>query len=142
MSIFPDNLNDEDIITNDNEQLEVFKEYAIDFETGQFLYDELGENIIIEKDEAIKVWCWMALQTEKYKYKIYNKFGNEFNTLRGKGFTKELVGAEMFRFAEECLLVNKYIKEILSVETDLTHDILHTKVRIRTVYNGEVEVSV
>lgn len=49
--------------------LPLFKEMAIDFETGEIL-TENGEIIILEGKEALNVWIWKALKTERNRFKI------------------------------------------------------------------------
>ncbi|MCD3223933.1 DUF2634 domain-containing protein [Clostridium botulinum] len=143
MNIFPENiLNNETEDIENTKELEDFREYAIDFKKGELILDELGRNVIVEGNEAIKVWIWKALQTVKYRYKAYDKFGNEFETVIGKGFSKAFVDAEMDRFAKECLLVNSYILDVNNVDTDLSNDTLKIKVQVKTIYDKEVEVIV
>lgn len=143
MSIFPE---DAEIInemyTIDDTELPIFKEYAIDFSTGQFLYNDIGKNIIVEKNEALKVWIWCALQTERFKYKIFNNnYGNDFETIIGKGYNTELTDAELARMVEECLLVNNYITSVESTNIQLEGSKLSISVSVKTVY-GEVNIDV
>ncbi|KEI18198.1 DUF2634 domain-containing protein [Clostridium botulinum C] len=145
MSIFPDNiLNDEIDVTNDIGELETFKEYAIDFENETLLTNELGENIIVEKDEAIKVWIWKAIHVKRDKFKIYSRnYGNDFEELLiGKQFTREFIESEMYRMLSECLLVNKYILSIENFNLDFNKDTLLTSIKVNTIYNKGVEVNV
>lgn len=140
MSIFPELI--EEIQIENNEQLPIFREYAINFNCGAFLYTEDGKNIILEKNEAIKVWIWKALQVNRNRYSIYSdNYGNEFEELIGKGYSKELIDSEMIRLVEECLLINRYIKSVENVTTTFEGSKVIVVVKVKTVY-GEVEVSV
>lgn len=145
MSIFPEDIreNTEEINeTLHKEELKLYKEYAIDFNTGQFLYDDIGKNIIVEKNEAIKIWIWKALQTTRNRYLIYsNNYGHDFETIIGKGYNKDLINSELERLIEECLLSNPYITEILEINTDFKGSKLYINVIVKTIY-GEVNVDV
>lgn len=46
--------------------IEIPKEYGIDFTTGQLT----GQ--IVEGIEAIKVWIWNCLHTQRFRYPIYS----------------------------------------------------------------------
>ncbi|WP_051539884.1 DUF2634 domain-containing protein [Clostridium ihumii] len=140
MSIFPEFI--EEIQIENNEQLPMFREYAINFNDGSFLYTENGKNIILQKNEAIKVWIWKALQVNRNKYRIYSKnYGNEFEELIGKGYSKEFIDSEIYRLVEECLLVNRYIKSIEGVESKFEGSKVIATIKIKTVY-GEVKLDV
>ncbi|MBO0537905.1 DUF2634 domain-containing protein [Clostridium botulinum] len=145
MSIFPDETieNAEGITeTLHKEELKLYKEYATDFNTGQFLYDDTGKNIIVEKNEAIKIWIWKALQTSRNRYLIYSSnYGHDFETIIGKGYNKNLINSELERLIEECLLANPYITEILEINTDFKGSKLYIYVTVKTVY-GTVNVDV
>ncbi|MHB9947320.1 terminase [Clostridium botulinum] len=145
MSIFPDDTieNTEEINeTLHKEELKLYKEYAIDFDTGQFLYDDTGKNIIVGKNEAIKIWIWKVLQTSRNRYLIYSSnYGHDFETIIGKGYNKNLINSELERLIEECLLANPYITEILEINTDFKGSKLYIYVTVKTVY-GTVNVDV
>lgn len=47
-------------------------EYGYDFEKHRFRYDENGNNITVTEDEALKVWIYKALMTERYRYLAYH----------------------------------------------------------------------
>ena len=145
MSIFPeDTIENEEEINEilHKEQLKLYKEYAIDFNTGQFVYDDPGENIIVEKNEAIKIWIWKALQTSRNRYLIYSSnYGHDFETIIGKGYNKNLINSELERLIEECLLSNPYIIEIVQIRTNFYGSNLHIDVTVKTVY-GEVNLGV
>lgn len=146
MSIFPANadisIEEEREIENIEEELPIFKEYKIKFLTSELLLNEKGENIIVEKDEALKIWIWKVLQTSKNKYKIYsNNYGNSLETLVGKGYSKEFINSEVNRYLEECLLANPYIKSIENINVNFEGSKLTINVKTKTIY-GEVEASV
>lgn len=83
------------------------REYGIDFSTGQLT------GRVVEGLEAVKVWTWLALQTQRYRYYIYSwDYGQEFEDLIGKGYSKDYTSTELKRMTEECLTVNPWITGI------------------------------
>ena len=145
MSIFPENieeLNENIEETIQQNELPVFKEYAIDFITGELITNEQGENIVLEKKEALKIWIWAVLQVTKNRYKIYSSnYGNELESLISKDYSKELIDSEVTRYMEECLLANPYIKSVENVNVNFEGSKLNIKVKVKTIY-GEVETDV
>lgn len=141
LSIFPEHIEELNESIQQN-KLPIFKEYEIDFLTGELILNEQGENVVIEKNEALKIWIWKVLQTNKFKYKIYgDNYGNELETLIGKGYSKELIDSEVTRYMEECLLANPYIKSVESINVEFEGSKLKINVKAKTIY-GEVEASV
>ena len=70
MSILPsflEELSNVDIAESEETKvIEVPREYGIDFATGQLT----GK--IVEGLEAIKVWVWLCLHTERFRHAIYS----------------------------------------------------------------------
>lgn len=111
------------------EESQLLREYEVDFKTGQLT------GHIVEGIEAIKVWIWFALQTPRYRYYVYTwDYGNEFEDLIGQRYTEEYVAAEAKRMTEECLLVNKKIKEIVDFSVNVKNDILTISFIANTIY--------
>jgi len=125
-----------------NVNLPLFKEFAIDFDNGHFLYDQWGKNIIWEGNQALKVWVWLALQTDRDLYKIYStNYGHEFESIIGQGYNQGLIMSEMDRLIRECVLTNPYIIDVRNVEVDFQASKLIINVSLLTIY-GEVDVNV
>ena len=105
-----------DIQTTTNEELPIFREVLIDFETGAPVMNN-GNFIIVEKNEALKVWGWKALNTERYKYSGYSwNYGSEFESLITMGLSPEAMEEELKRQAEEVLKSNQYITGVKSID--------------------------
>lgn len=124
-----------------NDPLPMFREVAWDFD-NDFPIIENGDFKEIEGIEAIKVWCYKAIKTNRYEHSIYSwDYGCEISELIGRGYTKGLIEAETERYIKEALLINKYIIDV-SV-TDITFDetLLTVTVKIETIY-GEGEVKI
>lgn len=110
MSIFP--FLNTDITAAVTEELPVFKEYAYDFENN-CLKRRNGNTYLVEKNEALKIWIYKALTTERFRYLAYtNSFGNEVHTLIGFTMNSEITYSELRRFIVEALMVNPYIEEL------------------------------
>ena len=90
MSIFPfiNTKLDTDQVTINN--LPVFKEFAYDFHNNCLLRKADGAPYLIEKNEALKIWIYKALLTERFIYVAYDTdFGSEINTLVGQNYNTE-----------------------------------------------------
>ena len=119
----------------------LYKEIAWDFESNQPIIEN-GEFKIVEENEAIKVWVYLALLTNNKQYPIYSwDYGTEVKELMGKNYTKALIEAEAKRLIEECLLINPYILEVEVVNTSFVDSALTCDIKITTIY-GDMEVNI
>jgi hypothetical protein len=107
---------------NEEQELETFREYAIDLDTGEPLLKN-GEIIILEENEALKVWIWKAIKTERYKYKAYSdSYGNEMHEEIGTVYNSSIKRQMLFSEIQDCLLVNPYVERVHSFDTELSED--------------------
>ncbi len=87
--------------------IEIPKEYGVDFKTGQLT----GE--IVEGIEAVKVWIWFCLHTQRFRYPIYSwNYGADLEQYVGQSVTEEFLNADCEDEIREALLVNTYITDI------------------------------
>lgn len=95
-------------------ELPMLKEYAYDFEKNELLLDADGRTYMAEGNEALRIWIFKALITERFHYTAYSfAFGSEFqDQVIGKSMNVEIVKLEMERFIIEALMVNPYIKRL------------------------------
>lgn len=143
MSIFPQiNVPVDTIIqATQNTNLPLLKEYAWDYKNNDFLLKN-GKFVIVEGLEAIKVWIWKALQTQRYKYLAYTwQYGNEIENAIGQGLSNSATQAEVKRYVEECLSINPYIQGMTSFALNLDGSNANLSLTILTVY-GEVTINV
>ena len=108
-SIFPSFVEEVKAIEqNQNNTLPVAKEIAIDFSTGNTIIKD-NDYVIVEKDEAIKVWCYYALKIAKGRFLAFtNNYGSELEEkIIGKQYNSDTY-SKVKRIVEDCLLVNKY----------------------------------
>lgn len=121
-------------------ELPLFKEMAIDFETGEPIIKN-NEIVALEGSEALKVWIWRALKTERYKYKVYsNNYGNELKEQLGTIYDKTIKDAILENEIRECLGVNPYITRLHSFSIETPEGMQHPYIyfSIDTVY-GTIE---
>ncbi|WP_339102137.1 DUF2634 domain-containing protein [Clostridioides difficile] len=140
-TIFPFIGVPEDYILPKTEELPIFREVAWDFEKDEPILEN-GDFKIIEKNEAIKVWVYKCIKTNKNEHEIYSlEYGTELSELIGQKYTKGLTESEASRFIKEALLINPYILEVNVKSANFNRDILGAYIKISTIY-GEVEINV
>ena len=124
------------------QELPTFKEFDWDFENNCFKYDKSGHHILLEGAEAIKVWIYKALATERYRYEAYSwQYGIELKPFIGMVMGVEERISELKRIIIECLMVNPYIISVDNFEFTQEGASSNVTIELTTVY-GEVGVSV
>ncbi|WP_010500667.1 DUF2634 domain-containing protein [Paenibacillus elgii] len=124
-----------------NKELPLFKEYAWNFETGEYLLHD-GKMMVIEGNEALKVWIYKALRTDRYKHLAYSwNFGHEFERIIGSTFSPSAIQSEMERYVKEALTVNPYIKDVFNIRTKIDGDTVNVECTVTTIY-GVMKVDV
>lgn len=97
-TIFPFIGVPEDYILPKTEELPIFREVAWDFEKDEPILEK-GDFKIIEKKEALKVWIYKCIKTNRYEHEIYSlEYGTELSELIGQKYTKGLTESEASRF--------------------------------------------
>ncbi|WP_080965307.1 DUF2634 domain-containing protein [Clostridium novyi] len=145
MSILP---NDTEILdkaiqetTQEGEELPLCKEYAWDFDKNKFILEN-GKFKVVEGNEALKVWIWKALKTERYRHLAYSwNYGHELHSLVGKGLSNAALKLEVERYIKEALLINPYLKDIYNLNITIEGAKLDIDFTVSTIY-GEVNISV
>ena len=139
-SIFPSFVDEVRAIEqNQNNTLPVAKEIAIDFITGEPIIKN-NDYVIVEKNEAIKVWCYYALKIAKGRFLAFtNNYGSELEEkIIGKQYNSD-THSKVKRIVEDCLLVNKYIKSIDDITVSF-NDKINIEIELTTVYEKGVTV--
>ena len=132
--IFPFINGDDGIPDNNYADLPVYKECAWDFVNDKAIFVD-GSPKIVYKNEAIKVWIYKAIKTNRYQHEIYSwDYGSEIESLIGKGFEVGFIKSETQRYIEEALLVNPYITKINKIDVEFNKDVLTAYVDLETVY--------
>lgn len=133
MSLFP-------LIRSVEEQVmptpKAYKEYEFNFETGKMT----GK--LLEGKEALKMWIYKALLTQRYRYTIYSwDFGQDLEELIGQGYEKGFIQSEVERRIKDCLLINNNIKDCTNFNINLEQDQLQVDFKVTTTF-GEVDINV
>ena len=138
MSILPSflqELSDARAIREDDSQVvKVPKEYGIDFQTGQLT----GK--IVEGLEAIKVWIWLCMHTERFRHAIYSAdYGTSLEQYIGHMLSEEYINTDCESEISDALLINEYIESIEDFEAVRNSDSLNISFRVVTKF-GSLEV--
>ena len=143
MSIFPF-MNIEDIesnIENSIDELPMYYEVGWDYIKDEPLIEN-NEFVIVEGNNAIKVWIYKVIKTVRYQYPIYSwDYGCEISSLIGQKYTKGLTKSEAERYIKEAILINPYITDVKIIDINFSEDILSVSIQVDTIY-GEVNVNV
>ncbi len=118
-----------------SEVMTIPKEYGVDFSTGKLT----GK--IVEGIEALKVWAWNCIKTERYRYPIYSwQYGTEYEQYIGQTVTDEYLQNDCYTETQEALMANPYITSIDDFNAEIKGDRLHISFKLNTVL-GSTEVS-
>ena len=126
------------------EEMPTFKEYAIDFKTGEYIKDENNDIKVLEKNEALKVWIFKALKTERFRYVDVHSdnYGSELETNIGTIYQKSVKDALMINQIRNTLLVNPYILECYNFDISNENEYVpQITFNVITIY-GETEMEV
>ena len=126
------------------EEMPIFKEYAIDFKTGEYIKDENNDIKVLEKNEALKVWIFKALKTERFRYVDVHSdsYGSELETNIGSIYQKSVKDALMINQIRDTLLVNPYILECYNFDISNENEYVpQITFNVKTVY-GKLEMEV
>ena len=138
MSILPSFLEEfSNIDAAENEEtkvIEVPHEYGIDFTTGQLT----GK--IVEGLEAIKVWVWLCMHTERFRHAIYSSdYGTSLEQYFGHVLSDEYINTDCESEITDALLMNEYIESVEDFEVVRNSDSLDINFRVVTKF-GSLEV--
>ena len=123
--------------------LPIPRDIAIDFATGEPIIKN-NDFVVVEKDEAIKVWCYYALKINRDKFIIYSpQYGSTLEDLIGNNYI-DAYKYELEKRVTDCLLVSHYIKSVDKVEANVDSETgeLTGDIYITTIYSEGVEVNV
>lgn len=138
MSILPSFLQElsdtKTIKEEDSQVVKVPREYGIDFQTGQLT----GK--IVEGLEAIKVWIWLCMHTERFRHAIYSAdYGTSLEQYIGHMLSEEYINTDCESEISDALLINEYIESIEDFEAVRNSDSLNISFRVVTKF-GSIEV--
>lgn len=138
MSILPSflqELSDTKTVKEDDSQVvKVPREYGINFATGQLT----GK--IVEGLEAIKVWIWLCMHTERFRHAIYSAdYGTSLEQYIGHMLSEEYINTDCESEISDALLINEFIESIEDFEAVRNSDSLNISFRVVTKF-GSIEV--
>lgn len=119
-------------------ELPEFREYAFDFSKDEFIVEN-GRLAIVTQKEAIKVWAYKALITERYRYRAYfDDYGAELEHFIGTVTNDGVEAIEVFRYIEEALLVNPYITDVNILGIEQTKKKITLNIELITIYGDTI----
>lgn len=136
MSLFP--FMTKEVDTRSIKTIDIHKEYEYeyDFQEGKLT----GK--MIEGKEALKIWIYKALLTNRYIYPIYSwDYGQDLEELIGQGYQTDFIKSEVERRIQECLMINEHIKGCHNFDISLINDKLQISFTVNTTF-GEVAINV
>ena len=134
MSILPSFLEAVSREREEKEVLKMPKEYGINFSTGQLT----GK--IVEGLEAIKVWVWLCLHTERFRHAIYSAdYGTSLEQYFGQSLTDEYISTDCGSEISEALLINEHIQSIEDFLVEKERELLKINFKVITKF-GNLEV--
>lgn len=105
----------------------------MNFETGQ-LTD------LVSGKEAVKVWIWKCLMTERYWYPVYSwAYGSELYKYIGKTLTHEYINTDVRLALQDALLINPEIHALLGFSGSIEGDLLKISFTVETDY-GDISI--
>lgn len=132
------------------ETLPLLKEFGWDFVHDTFLYNNDGTLKEVIENEALKVWIYKALKTERYRHEAYlhgiynndSNYGVELEQYIGNYSNTNKTATLICKRIKECLSINPYIKTIDYVKiVDIDGDKLTIQLQITSIY-GNLETSI
>lgn len=122
-------------VTATKEDIPIYREVAWDYEKNKPVIEN-GDFKIVEGNEAVKSWCYRALQVTRYKYKIHTSdYGAEFENLISTQYSNIVTKAECTRYIKECLLINPYIRDVTNIECEFKGTLLSVNCNVVTLYS-------
>lgn len=123
------------------DRLPICREIAWDFARGTPVFSG-GRPVEVTGAEAVKVWVWKTLMTERYRFEIYTwDYGSELQRLIGQTYDQAVKESEAARYVREALLINPYITAVTDISASFLDARLTVTCTVNTIY-GEVDVNV
>ena len=111
--------------------LPLFKEMAINFENGEVITKK-GEIVILEGKEALNVWIWKVLKTERNRFKAYSSnFGSDIYKEIGYVYDRVIKEQLIINEIIDTLLVNPYITNVYDFEITYSDDDLTLNINFK-----------
>lgn len=120
------------------------QEWAYDFENNELMTDENGLPYLVSGNEALKIWLFWAIITERYRWKANSRdYGTEIDRMIGINASQAIKSSELERTIREAIGICQYVKTIESIDIALEDSVVVVDVKIKSVYQeGWVELHV
>lgn len=124
--------------------LPMLQEWAYDFENNELLTDENGLPYLVSGNEALKIWLFWAVITERYRWKANsNDYGTEIDRMIGINASQAIKSSELERTIREAIEICQYVKSIKNLDLTLEDGVVVVDVTLKSVYQeGWVELHV
>ena len=123
----------------EQQELPLYTEAAWNFSTNTPIWRG-GNPVLVTGADAVLVWAWNALHTERFAHDIYSQdYGQDVSELIGRGYSDEVKHQEAVRCVQETLLINPYITAVEQVCVGFSGSTLSLTCKIKTIY-GEVQL--
>lgn len=130
--------------TNTAGDLPMLQEWAYDFENNELLTDENGLPYLVSGNEALKIWLFWAVITERYRWKANSRdYGTEIDRMIGINASQAIKSSELERTIREAIEICQYVKSIDSIDLTLEDGVVVVDIVVKSVYQeGWVELHV
>lgn len=127
-----------------SDELPMLQEWAYDFAANEFLLDEMGSPYLVEGNEALKIWLYWAVTTQKDRWRANSSdYGTEIERMMGLPVTTAIKSSELERTIREAVAISPYVKRIESITLAVDNGVVTATVTVESVYErGRVSVSV
>jgi len=133
--IFPDEVDYTEVAES---ELPIYKDWAVDFENGCLLIEN-GKPSVVEGLEALAVWIYKALKTERGLYLAYSDdFGEEFPALIGET-DREYIERLLMSMISDALTVSPYILDVEGYSFAYDGSTVSASFTVNTVYGATYE---
>ena len=127
--------------TTNTSAADSFREYEWDIVTHDYVVRN-GKINIVQGKEALKIWIYKTLLTERAHYRGYTwDYGNDFKTIIGLNLKRDVISSEVKRITQEALYMNDHIKNLKNFTASLSDAVLTISFTAETDA-GEIEVSI
>lgn len=129
---------------NTDGDLPMLQEWAYDFENNELLTDENGLPYLVSGNEALKIWLFWAVITERYRWRANSRdYGTEIDRMIGINASQAIKSSELKRTIREAIEICQYVKSIDSIDLSLEDGFVVVDVRLKSVYQeGWVDLHV
>lgn len=112
------------------------RSWRFDFEQGEFVLTPTRKIAPCTGTDAWVMWCKKAIRTPRYRHLIYSRsYGQEFEDLIGKGYSRAVQESEIQRMASEALMVDPRTAEVDGFSFSWQDDRCVFSCRVTNIYD-------